>query len=596
MAPLREHLFISRNMRYNTYDVEGNCMLMRSNLKAVSTLAIVLLMIVSAIIGGLLSYMFTIAFFIKIPEKTTVTITDVYFDKGNARSFIISLLNPSYSPTNATVIRIALSLKEESQLYDVVSTEPSIENGIVIQKGETLNITCREAHRDSANVPWGKLAGEFAGENITVHVFSPDSTAANIEASVPFVKLQIIDPDFNSKVSLSRFNITVGNHVDSEVNLTISELMVGGIGSMKDDISPTLPTVIANGTYVHFNCNGSWRNLMETTLTVSTEEGYVFSQEFELPKVYTTIQNVIFNEDDIQHFNVSVFNSAESANYVNVTKIAGTLENGTTIKRNYASVGIARNSTGTFTFDWNWKEYREKRINVTAFLLQDFETDTFTVTTPPPVIFTVLNEKEVFDLKDKTHFNITLQNHPSSIEAVNITKIVVKETGDVINSTKANPELPSIDPIQPGQSITFYCNITDWTDYAGKNLTLIIHAVNETSEKYTFEFTLILPMAKLNITRVIHTEIAETKYLNITIENLNYSVWNLTISKVIITLPNQPESLEQQFPENLIILKPNESAVLLCVCSWEAEHLGENITVTVVTKEGIEVSWQGTNW
>jgi len=596
MAPLREHLFISRNMKYNTYDVEGNCMLIRSNLKAVSTLAIILLMIISAIIGGLLSYMFTIAFFTKIPEKTTVTITDVYFDKENARSFKISLLNPSYSPTNATVTRIALSLKGGSELYDVVSTEPSIENGIVIQKGETLNVTCLEAQRDNADISWGRLAGEFAGENITVHVFSPDSPAANIEASVPFVKLHITDTDFDSKVSFSRFNITIRNDVNSETNLTINEIMAGGIGSMKDDVSPTLPIVITSGESVHFACNGSWNNLMTTALTVSTEEGYVFYQELELPKVYTTIQNVIFNEDDIHHFNVTAFNSAESANYVNVTKIAGTLENGTTIERNYLSVGIAPNSTGTFTFDWNWKEYRGKKINVTAFFLQDFKTDTFTVTTPPPVIFTVLNEKEVFDLKDKTHFNITLRNHLSSIAAVNITKIVVKETGEVINGTKANPKLPS-DSIEPGQDpIAFHCNVTDWTEYAGKNLTLIIHAINETSEKYTFNFTFTLPMGELNITRVIHTMIGETKYLNITVENLNYSVWNLTISKVIITLPNQTESLEQQFPENLIILKPNESAVLLCVCNWEEEHLGENITVTVVTKEGIEASWQGTNW
>ena len=66
-------------------------MLIRSNLKAVSTLAIIFLMIISAIIGGLLSYMFTIVLFSSIPEKTTVTITDVYFDKENARSFKISL-------------------------------------------------------------------------------------------------------------------------------------------------------------------------------------------------------------------------------------------------------------------------------------------------------------------------------------------------------------------------------------------------------------------------------------------------------------------------------------------------------------------------
>jgi hypothetical protein len=567
-------------------------MFIRSNLKAVSTLAIILLMIISAIIGGLLSYMFTIVLFSTIPEKTTVTITDVYFDKENARSFKISLLNPSYSPKNATVTRIALSLKGESQLYDVVSTEPSIENGIVIQKGEILNITCLEAQRDSANVPWGKLAGEFAGENITVHVFSPYSPAANVEVSVPFVKLHITDTDFNPKVSFNRFNITMSNDVNSEINLTINEIMVGGIGSMKDDISPTLPTVIANGTSVHFACNGSWYD-MKPTFTVFTEEGYVFSKELELPRVITRIEDVTFNEDHTDHFNVTVSNSAESANYVNVTKIAGTLENGTTVERNYPSVSIALNSTCTFKFDWNWKEYREKRINVTTFFLQDFQTTTFTVT-PAPVILTVLNE-EVFDLKEKEHFNITLKNHPSSIKAVNITKIVVKETGEVINGTKANPKLPS-NPIEPGNATTFYCNVTDWTDYAGKNLTLIVHAINEPLEKCTFNFTFTLPTGELNVTGAFHTVISETKYLNITVENLNYSVWNLTISKVIITLPNQTEPIEQQFPENLIILKPNESTVLLCLCNWKEEQLDENITVTVVTKEGIEASWQGTNW
>jgi hypothetical protein len=570
-------------------------MLIRSNLKAVSTLAIILLMIISAIIGGLLSYMFTIVLFTKIPEKTTVTITDVYFDKENARSFKISLLNPSYSPTTATVTRIAVSLKGGLELYDVVVTEPSIENGMVIQKGETLNITCLRAQRDSANVPWGKLAGEFAGQNITVHVFSPDSPAANVEVSVPFVKLHIVDTDFDSKVSFSRFNITISNDVNSEVNLTINEIIVGGVDLTKDDVSPALPLIIASEESVHFACNGSWRYLVKTTLTVSTEEGYVFSEELELPKVSTTIENVIFNEDDIHHFNVTVFNSAESANNVNVTKIAGTLENGTTIERNYSSIGVAPNSTDTFTFDWNWKGYRGKKINVTAFFLQDFKTDTFTVTTPPPVIFTVLNEKEVFDLKDKTHFNITLQNHPSSIEAVNITEIVVKETGEIINGTKANPNLP-YGPIEHNQTKRFYCNITNWTEHASGNLTLTIHAINQTSKEYTFNFTLTLPMGELNITSVFHMVISETKYLNITIKNLNYSVWNLTISKITITLPNQTESLEQQFPENLIVLKPNESSVLLCVCNWEEEHLGENITVTVVTKEGIEVSWQGINW
>jgi hypothetical protein len=569
---------------------EGNYMFIRNNIKAVSTLAIILLMIISAIIGGLLSYMFTIPSFTRIPEETTVTITGVYFDRENARSFKISVLNPSYSPTSATVARIALSLKGGSQLYDIVETEPSIENGILIPKGETLNITCLKAQKDSANVPWGRLAGEFAGENITVHVFSPDSPAANIEAYVPFVKLHVTDMDFDSKVSFNRFNITIMNDVNSEINLTINEIMVGGVDL--DGMSPGLPRVIAGGESVHFNCNGSWNNLIETTLSVSTEEGYVFSQELELPRVTTAIQNVIFNENYTDYFNVTVFNSAGSANYVNVTKITCTLENGATIPQNYPSVGITPNSTRTFTFNWIWKEYRGKEINVAACLLQDFKTDTFTMTTPPPVIFNVLNEKEVFDLQDKTHFNITLKNHQSSIEAVNITKIVVK--GEVINGTKANPNLP-YGPIEHNQTKTFYCNV-NWTEYAGENLTLTIHTINQTLKEYTFNFTFTLPITELNITSVSHTVTGETKYLNITIENLDYSVSNLTISKVIITLPDQTEPLEQLFPKNQIIVKPGEKVALLFAFDC-GKHLNEIITVTVISEEGVEAStsWQVTD-
>jgi len=574
-------------------------MLIRSNLKAVSTLAIILLMIISAIVGGLLSYMFTIALFTQIPEKTTVAITDVYFDKENARSFKISVLNPSYSPTNATITRIAVSLKGEPQLYDIVTTEPPIENGVVVQKGETLNITCLKAQRDSANVSWGKLAGEFAGENITVNVFSPSSPAANIESSLPFVKLHITDTDFDSKVSFDKFNITTRNDVDSEINLTINAIEVGGVDLTENDILPQLPLTIARGETVRFACNGSWFDVVKPTITVFTDEGYIFSQELELPRVTAEIQSVIFDEDHTDHFNVTVFNFAESANYVNVTRIVCTLENGTTVEWDYPSVGVARNSTGTFTFDWVWEGYRGKEINATVYFLQDFKTPTFTVTTPPPpplITLTVLNAEEVFDLKDKDHFSVTLQNDLSSIAAINITEIVVKETGEVINGTKANPKLPS-DRIEPSQATTFYCNVTDWTEYAGKNLTLIVHAVNvnESLAKYTFEFTFTLPMAELNVTSVVHTAISQTKYLNITIRSFDYSVWNLTISKVIIMLPNQTEPLEQQYPENQIIVKPGDVVVLLCVFDW-TDQLNDNITVTVITKEGIEASWQGTNW
>lgn len=553
------------------------------NKKGISTLIIIFLMVISALAGGIISYMFTIAPYINMPERTLVTITGVFIDEENARSFKIGVLNPSYSPTNATITRIALSLKGESQLYDVVETEPSIENGVIIQKGESLNITCSKVRRDDVNVTWGKFASEFAGETIIVHTFSSDSPAANMEATLPFVKLDITDTNFDPKVSFKKFAITIMNYGNSVVNLTINEIIVPGVTI--EGMSPELPYAITKEP-VTFMFNGSWHGLRKTALTFFTEEGYVFSENIELVGVDTMIQNVIFNKDYTDHFNVTMNNFAESANYVNVTKISCTLENGTTIERNYPSVGIIPNSTETFRFDWNWKEYRGKEIGVTAYLLQEFETDRFTETTPSPIIVRILNEKEVFDLKDRIHFNVTLQNHQSSLGAINITKIVVKETGEVINGTSADPQLPY--KLIPNQSKSFKCNITDWSERAGRNLTLTVHAItNETSEEYTFDFVFALPIAELNVTSVIYAVIGETQYLNITIENLGYSICNLTISKVTITLQNQTWQLEQTFPKDQIILKVGDNATLLCVFDWK-KHQGESTTITVITNEGVE--------
>jgi len=82
-------------------------------------------------------------------------------------------------------------------------------------------------------------------------------------------------------------------------------------------------------------------------------------------------------------------------------------------------------------------------------------------------------------------------------------------------------------------------------------------------------------------------EINGVKYLNITVENMNYSVWNLTLAKIIIVSPNQTEPLEQIFPANQITVNIGNTAIILCAFNW-SEYKGQTITVTVVSDEGIE--------
>jgi len=567
------------------------------NKKGASILVLIILLVISAIIAGLITYMFTIAPFIQVPEGTAISITNVYIDKENASSFKIGLLNPSYSPADATITRIAISRKGASQLYDVIQIEPEIGNGIALSRNMALNITCFAVKKDGNSVNWGEIAGEFAGEAITIHVFSSDALAANIEKTLPDIKLNLSKADFDPKISFKKFNLTVTNP-NSEINLTISEIAVPGIDLSENDISPKLPKSVAINETVRFTCNGNWHKLENATLKISTREGYIFSKNFMLKKAYAKIQNIIFDENNTDYFNVTVFNFAESANYVNVTKIMATIENGTIIQRDYSAAGIMPNATLTFRFDWLWREYREKNINVTVSLFQDFETDNYTAKTPPPVMIRVLSENETFNLKNQDRFDITLQNHPASIEAINITQIVAKTPGggiEIINGTDAEPQLP-YGPVEPSQIISLNCKINKWTANAGRNLTLTVYVIStEKLEEYTSDFVFILPTAEIDITNVTHTTINNTKYLNITVENFGYSVWNVAISKVTIIVENQSEPLEYTFPKNQLVIRPDDEVALLCLFNWEGS-VGEKITVTVVTNEGVEDSWQGTGW
>jgi len=337
-------------------------------------------------------------------------------------------------------------------------------------------------------------------------------------------------------------------------------------------------------------CNTDWHTLANSTIKIFTAEGYVYSRFVSLPTTEATIQNAIFDANNTDYFNVTVSNSPTSSTFVNVTRLVTILDNGTNINQTYSSVGIIPNSTATLRFDWPWKQYRQRTITIAAFFLQDFQTEGFSTTTPPAIIVNVLNEDQAFSLTDKQHFNITLQNHESSVDAINVTYILVKDTGQKINGTDSEPPMP-YGPISPGQSVSLYGNITDWSSRAGTNLTVaVVILTNTTSTSHTFEFRFRLPLAELSITNVTHFE---TNYLNITVQSPSQSVGNLTISAVTITLQNQTQLQPQTFTPDQITVAPGGESFLICAFDWQ-RHLGENITITVATAQGVEAATQVT--
>ena len=590
MDMMRENTYLPhKNITYSKYSSGGGSNLHTSDKKAVSTLAMILLIIVSAVLGGLITYLFTVGAFVLVPGST-VTINNIYFDKQNAESFKIEVLNPSFSSANVTLNRIAIAIGANPTLYDVITTDPSIENGTVISKGTIMNVTCYRILKDGINTTWGEIVGNFPGQDVTINIFAPPFPASNFVVTLPYVKLEVTETDFDSEFSFEKFNITINNNPSSEIDLEVTDIAVSGTSLSRTDITPQPPEEIAINTSILFMCNADWHSLANSTIKIFTAEGYVYSKFVSLSTTDAAVQNAVFDVNNTDYFDVTVFNSPTSSKFVNVTRIVAILDNGTNINQTYSPIGIIPNSTATLRVDWPWKQYRERTITVAAFFLQDFQTVGFSTTTPPAIIIKVLNEDQAFSLTDKQHFNITLQNHESSVDAINVTYILVKETGQKINGTNSEPPMP-YGPISPGQSASLYGNITDWSSRAGTNLTIaVVILTNTTSTSHTFEFIFRLPLAELRITNVTHFE---TNYLNITVQNPSQSVGNLTISAVNITLQNQTQLQPQTFTPDQITVAPGGESFLICAFDWQ-QHLGENIKITVATAQGVQTTTEVT--
>ena len=140
------------------------------NPRAISRLSLILLLLIAAITGALLSYMGVMSHYYLVPEETSITITDVTFSTQNTTAFSVALLNPSYSPSDATVREIAV-ITSNNIVYFINITHPSLPHKIMAGKTETF--TCL----------WDWSG--YAREKIKVVVFIDEGSGATFQVETP---------------------------------------------------------------------------------------------------------------------------------------------------------------------------------------------------------------------------------------------------------------------------------------------------------------------------------------------------------------------------------------------------------------------------
>ena len=548
--------------------------------EAISRLSLILLMLGCIVFGAALSYVWVMGIFYNVPLETVdLCITDVNFPAEDARRFNVTVLNPSYSISDAEITGIGFTVEDSEKFYEVSEVDPSLP--FTLERGHSQTFIC------------DKNWGDFAGKTITVHVIVNNASGPNFAYKTSPVRLTV-SPYFRAEETVERFNLTVTNSVDSVINLTVSEILVGGLVVEKETVSPEIPYVLAPGENVTFVCDWKWAKLGGdyVNVTVNTEEGYKARATTHMLKVaYLEIKQVEFDETDTSGFYLTVENLNASTALANLVGVEITLDDGKTVKINETVPGLEflppLQPNGTtdppIKCLWDWTNYRNRAVNVTVYTKQGFTVPPKSAVTPPGVILRI--EEAEFNLTDTNHFNLTVKNLETSLQNVDLDKIEVQVGGDTETVWDGTV------PLNIGDSYNFSDVEWNWTESAGKTATITVY----TAEGFNVSYSVELPCVKLEVVDVVFANFSGLDYFNITVRNDAISLRNVTLWEItLITADNKSVSITNvniQLSPNGTELAIGSEITVSCTSDWKwSSHIGETITIRVLTREGYEAT------
>lgn len=332
------------------------------NIKAISRILLILLLILAMIIGSIFSYLLVIGYYINlesnIPENPTLSITETNFDPENAGTFNITVLNPTYSSGGANITEISIATVDNT-IHHVSNTEPQLPS--TLKKGEEKTFTCT----------WNW--GNFTGEIIKVIVLVEDGSGSTYAIKTDNAKLTIAT--VFSTFNMQQFNITLTNPSTSAIDLRVTDITLTTEDESTFDvdiINQTLPQIFFIGLGNTFQCLWDWTEYLGTEITISvfTLQNITFYHTEKLPQPSRfTFTNISFDTNDTTSFNVTVEISDPTINSANITAFGIVFQNQTSLPLTVASQTtlpyyLPANTTATFELLWNWEFYRGETVTI----------------------------------------------------------------------------------------------------------------------------------------------------------------------------------------------------------------------------------------
>lgn len=347
------------------------------NTRGVSKLILVLLLVISFLIGALLSYIYIMGFYasseFKLPGGSIITIENVEFSEQDTSFFNVTVLNPSYSPASANIVRIAARTTDDNKVHEISDASPMLPHLLKSGVSQTFRCSWNWANYTDIRLP-------YTDAPVEIFVFLEDKKGAVFEVRKPYVILLISEVRFNSTVSVNYFNITVENLNSSATYVNITSISVDVANITSGMVTPSLPYGLAPGDPpAMFQILWNWTDYQGESVTVGvhTLQGYIHHRTTHLPSpVNLTITDVAFNASDTNHFNITVTNAESSPTYVDIAEISVSINNESSFNITdwtaFPSSRLEQNSSVLLFCTWNWDTFRGKNLIVIVLTRQGF--------------------------------------------------------------------------------------------------------------------------------------------------------------------------------------------------------------------------------
>jgi len=332
------------------------------NLKAISKILLILLLLLAMIIGSIFSYLLLAGYYmnldIKVPENTTLSVVDVDLNMQNAGTFNITILNPTYSPTEAKITEISVAT-EDNEIHTIITVNPELP--YELDKGQEVTFVC--------DWNWG----DYAGETLKVIIVAEEGSGAVYKIETASVGLEISSAIFTT-TDTQHFNVTIKNPATSTSALDVTKITVtmeNGTDVNIRETTPSIPITLLTDTSTTFVCSWDWTYYrgMNATINVYTSQGYEYHRTETTPKpAQLSITDAAFDTSALSSFSITVKNSENSIAAANLTTVEIRFEDYTTeevpVESPSLPYTLSIGDTVTLRCLWDWSDYRGDSVGI----------------------------------------------------------------------------------------------------------------------------------------------------------------------------------------------------------------------------------------